>query len=200
VTGKGVTDIENGGLMKSRFLRPVVLLACAAFALSPFTGSAQTAGVSIPQPTGFRGIALGMDIDSVKARLGADPFLVYRGEPDVSLLPQSEQTLIECKGTSFIRRAYFQFEKSRLFIMIFVLDTERLDYYSVFTALSRKYGGPSSLDPGQAIWLFDSVRFSLERPLTVKYVEKSTFESLLKKGSAQADLDQLSREKFLEQF
>ncbi len=177
------------------------LVACLGILLSiAFPISSQTADVGSRQPTSFHGISLGMDIAVVKEKLSSDPLFAYRGEPDVSLVPQTDQTLIECAGTTFIRRAYFQFEQGSLLIMILTLDTERLDYYGMFTALSRKYGDPASLNPNESVWLFDSVRFSLERPLTVKYVERKTFEALLKKGSAQADLEQLSREKFIEQF
>jgi len=124
----------------------------------------------------------------------------YKGDPDISLLPQTSQALIECRGTTYIERAYFQFENQKLFIMILVLDPERLDHYSLFTTLQKKYGKPASLSPQESVWLFDTVRFTLERPLTVKYVERKTFEALLKKGAAQTDLEQIPREKFLEEF
>jgi hypothetical protein len=83
--------------------------------------------------------------------------------------------------------------------MILLLDPERVDHYSVYSALTRKYGAPSSLSPRETVWLFDGVRLSLERPLTVKYVERKTFASL-QRGAPQADLEQLSRDSFLEQF
>ena len=100
-----------------------------------------------PPPMQFRGISLGMGIDDVKAALKADPLFRYRGDPDVSFLPQSNQYLIECDGATYIRRAYFQFADSRLFIMILVLDPLSLDHYSLFSALSAKYGQPASLSP-----------------------------------------------------
>jgi hypothetical protein len=84
--------------------------------------------------------------------------------------------------------------------MILVLDASRLDYYGMFTGLSKKYGPPTTLNPSESVWLFDSVRFSLERPLTVKYVERKTFDALLKEGAAHTDFEQISREKFIEQF
>ena len=84
--------------------------------------------------------------------------------------------------------------------MILVLDTQKLDHFSMFSALSSKYGPPSSLTPQESVWVSDTVRFSLERPLTVKYVDNKTFSAILSKGGAQKDLDQLSREKFIEQF
>jgi|GEM_PF-1615011 len=151
-------------------------------------------------PVGFRSISLGMGLDQVKKALAADPLFVYRGDPDVSFLPQTDQFLIECPGTTYLRRAYFQFADSRLFIMILVLDTQKLDHYSMFSALSTKYGPPASLSPQESVWQSETVRLSLERPLTVKYVDNKTFSAILAKGGAQKDLDQLSREKFIEQF
>jgi hypothetical protein len=141
-----------------------------------------------------------MGIDDVKTALKADPLFRYRGDPDVSFLPQSNQYLIECDGATYIRRAYFQFADSRLFIMILVLDPLSLDHYSLFSALSAKYGQPASLSPQESVWQTDSVRFSLERPLTVKYVDNKTFAAILSKGGAQKDLEQLSRESFIGQF
>ncbi|HET6451874.1 MAG TPA: hypothetical protein VFI08_11220 [Spirochaetia bacterium] len=171
-----------------------LLWAAAGWAQSP-AGSAAPA-----PPASFRGLTLGMSLDQVKTTLKADALFRYRGDPDVSFLPQTSQYLIECEGTSFIRRAYFQFADGRLFIMILVLDEQRLDHYSLFSTLSAKYGPPTGLSPQEAVWQSDPVRFSLERPLTVKYVDNKTFAAILSQSGTQKDLEQLSREKFLEQF
>ncbi len=173
----------------------------AGTAAAPNTSgpAAQPAPAAAP-PAAFRGLSLGMGLDQAKAALEADPLFRYRGDPDVSLLPQTNQYLIECDGASFLRRAYFQFADSRLFIMILVLDEQKLDHYSLFRTLTAKYGQPSSLSPQETVWQGQAVRFSLERPLTVKYVDARTFASILAQGGAQKDLEQLSREKFLEQF
>jgi hypothetical protein len=164
-------------------------------------GFAQAAPAgAVAPPMSFRNLSLGMGLDQVKASLKADPLFRYRGDPDVSFLPQTSQYLIECEGASFLHRAYFQFADSRLFIMILVLDPQKLDHYSLFSALSAKYGQPSSLSPSESVWQSAPVRFSLEKPLTVKYIDNTTFAAILAKGGAQKDLEQLSREKFLEQF
>jgi hypothetical protein len=180
----------------------VFVAGAAAQQASGQQGAGQQASAPAVQlpPAQFRGISLGMGIDDVKAALKADPLFRYRGDPDVSFLPQSNQYLIECDGATYIRRAYFQFADSRLFIMILVLDPLSLDHYSLFSALSAKYGQPASLSPEESVWLTDSVRFSLERPLTVKYVDNKTFAAILSKGGAQKDLEQLSRESFIGQF
>jgi hypothetical protein len=153
-----------------------------------------------PLPRSFRGVALGMELEQVKRALAADPMFRYRGDPDVSFLPQTSQVLIECPGTAWVRRAYFQFADSRLFIMILVLDTQKVDHYSLFTAVSGKYGAPSTLSPQESVWSAGDVRFSIERPLTVKYIDAAVFSRMVRQGAAAEDLEKLSREQFLEQF
>jgi hypothetical protein len=179
----------------------VVFIIFAFMIIAPLYVFPQSTGnAAQPLPAGFRSILLGMGLDQVKQALTSDPLFLYRGDPDVSFLPQTSQYLIECPGTTYLRRAYFQFADSRLLIMILVLDTQKLDHYSIFSALTAKYGPPASLSPQESVWQSDTVRFSLERPLTVKYVDNKTFSAILAKGGAQKDLDQLSREKFIEQF
>ena len=182
-------------------LSAVVVMLLVFPALTPTMAFGQaSAAPAQPLPAGFRGITLGMGLDDVKKALKADPLFLYRGDPDVSFLPRTHQYLIECAGATFLRRAYFQFSDSRLYIMILLLDPQRLDHYSMFSALSAKYGPPASLSPQETVWQNDSVRFSLERPLTVKYIDRKVFGANLEAGKAPNDLDQLSREKFIEQF
>jgi len=181
----------------ARRLLPAAALAC----LLPFAVWAQSARSPVqPPPRAFRGLSLGMELELAKQALAADPLFRYRGDPDVSFLPQTGQPLIECAGTAWVRRAYFQFADSRLLIMILVLDTQKLDHYSLFTSLSGKYGQPSSLSPQESVWRSEEVRFSLERPLTVKYIDAAAFSRIVSRGAAVEDLEKLSRETFIEQF
>jgi hypothetical protein len=189
----------RGPAISAGAIRAAICLALAII-MSPLAAAQTKAASTQPLPMGFRGISLGMGLDEVKTALKADALFRYRGDPDVSFLPQTNQYLIECEGNSYLKRAYFQFSDSRLFIMILVLDQQKLDHFSLWSALSSKYGQPTSLSPDESVWQSDPVRFSLERPLTVKYIDNKTFAALLSKGGAQKDLEQLSREKFLEQF
>jgi hypothetical protein len=184
--------------------------AVAALALLPALAAAQTSAAPVAPaapaaavarlPAGFRAIALGMTVDQVKEALRKDALYRYRGDPDVSFLPLSGENLIECEGSSFLGRAYFQFADGRLYVLILVLDQRKLDHYSLFTAFTAKYGEPSSFNPAEAVWQSDAVRFSLERPLTVKYIDRRIFDLQVARGAAQQDLEQLSRERFIEQF
>jgi hypothetical protein len=80
------------------------------------------------------------------------------------------------------------------------MDPDRLDYYTLYSTLSEKYGGPTRLDPTEAVWQFEELRLSLERPLTVKYIDSAVFQALKEEGQVQEDLWEISKDNFLEQF
>lgn len=141
-----------------------------------------------------------MDLETVKDALLGDSLFGYRGERDVSLLPSRNKTLIETVGYSFISRSWFQFYEEKLYIMTFKLDTDRVDYYSVYSSLVRKYGEPSSLDPRKAVWSDERVTLSLERPLTVKYVDRAVFDSLLDRSGTEQAASEMIREGFIDEF
>jgi len=175
--------------------------AALVLALLPAAAGAQAAAPSItPPPSSFRTVALGMTVNEVKEALRKDALYRYRGDPDVSFLPLSSETLIECEGLSYLSRAYFQFAEGKLYVLILVLDQRKLDHYSLFTAFTAKYGEPVSFNPTEAVWQSGTVRFSLERPLTVKYIDRGVFQAQVARGAAQQDLEQLSREQFIGQF
>ena len=154
----------------------------------------------ISLPGGFREIILGNELQQVKQQLMNDPLFDYRGDPDVSFLPLPEQTLIECRGNSYINRAYFQFHEQKLYILILSLDRQKLDYFTMFSTLTEKYGDPDALSPSDAVWSSEEVRFSLERPLNIKYIDRRVFEALRDQGKAEKDLRDLSKQNFLKLF
>ncbi len=153
-----------------------------------------------PLPGAFRDLELGMSLEDLKNALMRDSLFTFRGERDVSFLPIQEQTLIETTGLSFIRRAFFQLEDGKLFIMSFTLDPHLIDHFSVFTAFVKKYGEPNSLTPQQSVWENNLVRISLERPLTVKYIDKLVFDELIEQSNAVEASEMELRRDFLNDF
>jgi len=151
-------------------------------------------------PRQFRGIALGMALDELKTALIADSLFSFRGDRDVSFLPVREETMIETTGLSFVRRAYFQLTKGAVYIMAFTLDTRQIDHYSVFTSFIKKYGEPITISPAEAVWESEETRVSIERPLTVKYIDKTVFNRLLEESKARDSLEISRRENFLADF
>jgi hypothetical protein len=151
-------------------------------------------------PRQFRGIALGMALDELKTALIADTLFSFRGDRDVSFLPVREETMVETTGLSYIRRAFFQLTQGAVYIMSFSLDTRQIDHYSVFTSFVKKYGEPVELSPGEAVWESENTRVSIERPLTVKYIDKTVFNRLLEESKARDSQEVLRRESFLGDF
>jgi hypothetical protein len=152
-------------------------------------------------PRSFRSISLGIDLEGLKTALREDNAFNFREDRDVSLIPSApDQTLVETQGLSFIRSAFFQLRSGEVFIMSFTLDTHMVDHYSVFTAFVKRYGEPVSLNPREAVWESDETRVSVERPLTVKYIDKTAFNELVPGASADAAGELRIRNEFLDGF
>ena len=151
-----------------------------------------------PLPVAYRDISLGMNIDDVKQMLLSDKLYGYRGERDVSLLPTQNRVLIESEGLSFLNRSWFQFYQDKLYTMTFKLDSDRVDFYSVFRALQDKYGEPTSLDPEKIVWKDDNVTLSLERPLVLKFIDTQVFAEIQNTSKVNKNIEELTRRGFLE--
>ncbi|MDR2481545.1 MAG: hypothetical protein LBD07_04545 [Spirochaetaceae bacterium] len=162
--------------------------------------AAESSDEKTPLPTTFREFSLGMNLEDLKTSLTKDSYFAFRGDRDVSYLPVSDQNLVESAGTSFIKRAFFQLKDSAIFIMAFTMNTGMIDHYSVFTAFVEKYGQPQVLSPKEAVWEQDNVRISIERPLTVKYIDKQVFDALVDDSRVVRSRSAELREEFLDDF
>ena len=151
-------------------------------------------------PRQFRQFILGMNLEDLKQNLITDNYFNFRGDRDVSFLPVRNQSLVETTGSSFIRRAFFQLRDGEVFIMSFVLNTQIIDHYSVFTQFVEKYGQPSALDPRMAVWETEETRIAIERPLTVKYIDKAVFDDIVNESGLVESGQVRQRQEFLNEF
>jgi hypothetical protein len=149
---------------------------------------------------GFSSVQLGMTLEATQASLLTDTSFRYRGGPDVQFLPITRKPIIEADGRAFVDRGIFQFHEDALYVISLLLNESRLGYFSVYESLVEQYGEPTTLDPGQAIWEDERTRIALERPLTVKYVDLETLTSIVEEGEMEEALDEVTRDRFLEQL
>jgi hypothetical protein len=177
-----------------KFIRYCLVISLFAVSFLPEL-HAQT-----PLPRTFRNFSLGMELEALKSALQSDTIFYFRGDRDVSFLPVREQSLVETTGFSFIRRAFFQLIDGKLFLMAFTLDPGQIDHYSVYAALVEKYGEPRFLDPKQAVWESGNIRLSIERPLTVKYLDTQVFDGIIADSRAAESTELYAREDFLNGF
>ena len=153
-------------------------------------------------PNGYGGVELGMSLNQTKQALKHNMDFGYHGDRDVSLLSGENRVLIETDasryGYSFLERCWFQFYNDKLYIITINVNREKMDHYSIFNTLCKKYGDPVSLNPEKSVWKSGSVTMSLERPLTLKYVDEKTFEELKNQSTVGPDAREMTREMFLE--
>ncbi len=164
-----------------------------------FLGLAQLPAQTALNP-GFDVFRLGMNLEELKSALINNSFFLYSGEPDVTLLNRPNTNLIDVPGLTYFTRGVFQVVEGRLYSITLELNPEQLDYFAMYTSLSKKYGEPSALDPTSARWESAAVRLSLEKPLTVKYIDMPLFQRFQQEGRAQQALQSVTREKFLDNF
>ncbi len=184
--------------LKEIHKRIFFLLFIGIFCITDSFAQSVNAGGEVPDH--FGEIYLGMTMDQVKKALKSDPNFNFTGDPDISILKRPDETLIECSGTYFISRGIFQFYKDKLYTIILSLDTDELDHYGMFTTLSGKYGSPESLSPQEAVWKSKKYILVLERPLSVKYMDRQVLDTIRTAGRTEKTLHELSREQFMQQF
>lgn len=181
------------------FLRRVAMFLLVALLAATSAPSQENAGDDTSVPTGFDTIALGAARSEVQELLQDNSYFRYRGDPDVSLLPSlRDRSVIEAEGRTFIDRAFFQFNEQALYIIILQLNPDRMDHYSVYQSLTTQYGEATRVGPQEILWEWENVRLSLERPLTVKYIDVPVFEELRGEAQVERSLREVTRDRFLE--
>ena len=127
----------------------------------------------------------------------------YKGERDVSLLPDQQKVLIETDatkafGSKFLTRCYFQFYDDSLYIITINMNKEKIDHYSIFKTLKEKYGEPVSVTPEKTTWKNDSVTMTLEKPLTLKYIDNEVYNQLQQYSAVQKSAEEITQQMFLD--
>lgn len=156
-------------------------------------------------PAGYKGIKLGMSVDEVKTALKRDATFGYTGDRDVSFLPGTENILIETDTSktapySFLERCWFQFYEEKLYVITINVKPSKMDHYSIFSTLCKKYGNPPLLNPEKSQWSDDSVIMSLERPLTLKYTDKKVYDKILEESLVEDSAQEYAAKSFLEEL
>lgn len=146
---------------------------------------------------GFDTLELGMDFDALDAALKKQAGFFYQGLPEVSLSPGGEEKIIETRGGRYISRGIFQFSDNRLFSIILDLNSQELDYFTLFTSFTTRFGDPVSLDPRQSIWENAKVRMILEKPLTLKYLSVEVMAARMEAGTMEKSAREDARESFI---
>ena len=159
----------------------------------------ESSGKSVISRT-YRSFALGMSPNEVKEKLRLDNWFNYQGDPDLSLLQRPRASVIDTEGSLFISRGLFQFEEDSLIVIVLELNPQRLDWYTVYSTLENKYGTPSDLSPSKIVWEDTDTRLTMEKPLTVKYLDRAVFSAALEEDFNRKAWLAQARNEFLGEF
>ncbi|MDR1466570.1 MAG: hypothetical protein LBI40_02995 [Treponema sp.] len=185
--------------MKKFFSIFCLFVSIQVFAQSVPSDGASSNEETPPIPSAYRTFSLGMGLAELKDALTQDSLFNFQ-ESDVSFIPSRIENYIATTGSSFIRRALFQIRDEKVFIMAFTMDVGRVDYYSMYTTLVKKYGEPNILDPKQAVWEDEKTRLTLERPLFIQYIDKEVFSRVLNEAATARNEEMAIRAEFLNEF
>ena len=120
-------------------------------------------------------------------------------------MPSANKELIETDsstglGSNFLERCWFQFFDDELYIITINMNKERIDYYSIFTTLCNKYGEPVKISPQGATWKNDKITMSLEKPLTLKYIDNSTYDKTQNYSNVELSATEITQQMFLDEL
>ena len=156
-------------------------------------------------PNGFANIQLGMTVEETKDELIKNSDFGYKGDRDVSLVPDKQKVLIETNaqnglGSKFLTTCYFQFYEDKLYIITINMNKEKIDHYSIFKTLTEKYGEPKSVTPQKSVWKNDEITMTLEKPLTLKYINNKIQDQMQQYSTIQKSAEEMTQQMFLDQL
>ena len=177
----------------SSFLRQLSMVSVAVLGGSVLLSAQQISD-------GFGDIALGDSLQNTVQKIMLSDFFSFNEAEDVSIIPSSANSLITTQGVRYIQEGFFQFDTDALVSIHLILNGNYIDHFSLFTFLMNTYGQPQILTPHLSTWESDTVRISLEKPLTIKYVDLQYFLVQQKERTVQESESQRGINEFLEQL
>lgn len=145
---------------------------------------------------GFGDLILGASLAQISERLNNSTYFAFDEAVNVSVIPLSQNALISVDGTDYIERGFLQFDGDALISIQLILNPRQLDHFSLYRAMSEKYGEPDSLNPKVISWQSEIVSVSIERPLILKYIDLRYFDA----EQRRAETEQQGKESALDDF
>ncbi len=180
----------------------LLILPSLFFAVTPeeealLTPTPEQTEITQETPWGFAGIELGMKMDTVESILDESKYFIYDSKL-ISWLPFTP--LISAKGRGLINVGHFHFVDDQLYSINLIINPIQMDYYTLMTQFNEKYGKYSSLDPSRVLWLSETASISLEKPLTVSYLDLELHQIYINQSEIEKSNAQQTREEFLDEF
>ncbi len=146
-------------------------------------------------PLGFLNLKIGTSRAEVNTMLIESPWFFYAGEPEVSFRSPDQEFVFDVPGLGFIDRALFQFKDFILVSIDMYFDETLIDYYSLHTTFTRKYGPPTEVHPRLMAWENSQIIIRVLKEGRVQYIGKDAADVIPENLDAQTSV-----ERFLDIF
>ncbi len=123
-------------------------------------------------PETYLGLQLGLTEAEIDQLLLTNDYFFYTGEPQVSFRAPDQEYVFDVVGRGYVDRALFQFKDMVLVSMDFYFNQTEIDYYSLHTTFSTKYGDPDIVHPQYMIWENENVRIRIGKEIRIQYIQK----------------------------
>jgi hypothetical protein len=187
-----------------------VLIGCCIF-VNPFFSQATVGNedegsdaTSLPRSSelqrSFEVLNLGMSYEETLQVLQESAYFNFRGLADVSLRPSSGDPILQVQGNGYVQDGILQFHENTLFSLTLIINQQDFAYSTFYKSFTEQYGNPNELNPNRAVWENVTTRISLEKPLSIQYLDMTTFNRLLEESLIQKSAEMFSKDIFLEEF
>ncbi len=124
---------------------------------------------------GYMGIHIGMSRDQVLAAAESNDLMTVPTNRDVDFFPVEEREILTLSVKPEIPFMYLQFFEDVLYAITVIFDERYMDFYTLSSAVTQRYGEYTSLTPQWRQWRLDRVTVKVEKPAVVKYIALHDF-------------------------
>ena len=146
---------------------------------------------------GYMGIHIGMSRDQVLQTAESNDLMTVPKNRDVDFFPVEEREIITLSIKPEVPFIYLQFVDDVLYAITVIFDERHMDFYTLSSEVTRRYGEYTTLTPTWRQWQLDTVTVKVEKPAVVKYIALNEFLEAASFTGKAASFDTARREQIL---
>jgi hypothetical protein len=132
-------------------------------------------GPLFAQEVGFMGINIGMTRDDVLGYADGREIIEVPKNRDVEFFPVEEREILTLSINPEVPHIYLQFYNEKLYAITVIFNEKYIDYMTLSSRLTEKYGPYNELTPQWRKWDIGEVEVKVEKPAVVKYIALKEF-------------------------
>ncbi len=145
-------------------------------------------GQNMVLSNGYKEIRLGMTLEEVRQIINSMPEFNPIREEILQIRIEPDKQILTTEGYSFVSKAYFHFDNDRLYQILLKFNQNKIGYFNLLSTFRSRFGEPAFINPSKSYWQNERVRITIEKPATIKYLDRQIWNSIIGSGN-QEDSD-----------